>query len=137
MKSEFNFIDVIDRAKKALKIKQDNEVAEALGMSAASFNGRKKTDSLPYEALLALANKEKIDFNWLLTGEGKMLKGGGASNDENISPKRREMLRLLEQLDDNALDDAIYSTKKLVENCEVRTMLGQLLKQQGKQHMAA
>ena len=57
MKSEFNFIEVIDRAKKALQIKQYNEIAEALGMSAASFNGRKKTDSLPYEPLLALANK--------------------------------------------------------------------------------
>ena len=35
-----------------------------------------------------------------------------------------------------ALDDAIYSTKKLVENCEMRAMLNQLVAGREKQRVA-
>lgn len=64
--------------------------------------------------------------------EGTMLKVD-AVNEDVVSPKKRELMRLLERLDENALDDAIYSTKKLVENCEMKMMLQKLTAQQGQQ----
>ena len=136
MKSEFNFETVIGRLKKALQIKEDKQMAELLGMSPAAFNGRKKSDSIPFDAVISLSAKENLDYNWLLTGEGTMLKGGGA-NDENMSPKRKKMMELLERLDDDALDDAIYSTKKLVEGFELRNELAQMRQMISKQQMAA
>ena len=68
MKNRFNFLEVTGRAKKALNIKADCELAERLKMKSGTYNARKKSDSLPYEDLLKLAELEKIDFNWLLTG---------------------------------------------------------------------
>jgi transcriptional regulator with XRE-family HTH domain len=62
---------------------------------------------------------------------------GGAANDVNISPKKQELLRLLERLDENALDDAIYSTKKLVEGFEMRNELAQMRQMMSKQRMTA
>lgn len=60
-----------------------------------------------------------------------------AVNNMNVSPKKRELMRLLERLDENALDDAIYSTKKLVENCEMKMMLQKLTAQQCQQQRMA
>lgn len=70
MKTIFNFNDVIDRVKNSLNINSDKDISERLGMKPAAFNARKKAQSLPFEEILSLANIEKIDFNWLLTGQG-------------------------------------------------------------------
>lgn len=92
----------------------------------------------PSTALIAaIANRFKdVDMNWILTGEGTMLKGGVA-NDENMSPKRKKMFELLERLDDDALDDAIYSTKKLVESAEMKREFAQFRQMIIKQAMTA
>lgn len=74
----------------------------------------------------------------VLTGEGTMLKGGGgAANEANMSPKRKKMFELLERLDDDALDDAIYSTKKLVENSEMKREFAQFRQMISQQQVAA
>lgn len=80
--------------------------------------------------------KPEIKTETVLTGEGTMLKVD-AVNEDVVSPKKRELMRLLERLDENALDDAIYSTKKLVENCEMKMMLQKLTAQQGQQQRMA
>ncbi len=133
--------DVIDRLKTALQLDSDSELCRYLDLNRAALGNWRSRDSVPYTLCVNIAEEHKIDLNWLLTGEGTMLKGG--ANDENGSPKRLEMLRLLERLDDNALDDAIYSTKKLVETCEerrenqkMRQLIQKLTVNQG-QHMAA
>lgn len=74
MKSEFNFDDVIERAKKAFKIKEDKEFAEFIGLKANAFYNRKKAKSLPISELLLTASTENVCFDWLLTGEGDMYK---------------------------------------------------------------
>jgi len=74
MINEFYFDEVVGRLKKALKIKTDIELAEKINMKPTTFNSRKKAQSLPYDEFIELANTEKLDFNWLLTGEGEMLK---------------------------------------------------------------
>lgn len=72
MKNDFDFEDVILRAKKAFKIKEDKELAEFIGLKANAFYNRKKAQSLPLTELLLAANTEKVSFDWLLTGEGEM-----------------------------------------------------------------
>jgi phage repressor protein C with HTH and peptisase S24 domain len=84
VKNEFNFIEVINRVKSALKIKADYELATRLGMKATSFNSRKKANSLPYEELLLLASSENINMNWLLTGNGDMEKSDSNEKSEKI-----------------------------------------------------
>lgn len=74
MKTEFNFTDVIGRAKKALNIKDDKDFAERIGMKPTTFNSRKTAGSIPYDELLSLARTEKLDYNWLFTGEGVVFK---------------------------------------------------------------
>ena len=67
-----NFFDEAAlRLKQQLQVKTDKEVAEALGLSAAAWVGRKKRDNFPEVELYALAAKRpelKINVEYVLTG---------------------------------------------------------------------
>jgi len=61
-------------AKNALKIKDDKELCEILGISAPSLSNRKKTQSLSFNELIVASDLRNINLDWLLTGEGAMYK---------------------------------------------------------------
>lgn len=67
-----NFFDEAAlRLKQQLQVKTDKEVAEALGLSAVAWVGRKKRDNFPEVELYALAAKRpelQIDVEYVLTG---------------------------------------------------------------------
>jgi hypothetical protein len=88
MKNRFNFDDIISRLKKALNIKNDCELAEKLNMKAGTFNARKKANSLPYEEVLILAELEKLDFNWVLTGKDDSWKTKQAVHADAVDIER-------------------------------------------------
>jgi hypothetical protein len=140
MNSNLNAENVIVRLKQILNEKSDQKLGDYLGIPKSTISNWRQRDSVPYSICVQVAQEKNVSLDWLLTGEGTMLKGGGA-NDENMSPKRRKMFELLERLDDDALDDAIYSTKKLVESVEerqaLRSELMQVRKFMQKQAMAA
>jgi transcriptional regulator with XRE-family HTH domain len=71
MNSEFIFTDVLNRAKKALRIKTDTAIAKRLGMSKSTYCERKERGSIPYEQLFQLMRSEGVDINWVMTGLGE------------------------------------------------------------------
>ncbi|MGB4498913.1 MAG: helix-turn-helix transcriptional regulator [Methylococcaceae bacterium] len=135
MNSNLNAENVIIRLKQILNEKSDQKLGDYLGIPKSTISNWRQRDSVPYSICVQVAQEKNVSLDWLLTGEGAMLKGSGA-NDEIMSPKRKRMMELLERLDDDALDDAIYSTKKLVENCEMKAMLQQLVAGKNGQRMA-
>lgn len=98
MKDENNFSHVMDRCKKFLKIKNDCDVAKALGMSASTFNERKKRDSIPYSDLIKLADSENVDLNWLLSGEGTMYRDA-VKEEIQLDTEERAVLRIMKKMD--------------------------------------
>jgi hypothetical protein len=96
-------------------------------MKAGTFNARKKTGSLPYEEILTLAELEKIDYNWLLTGEGEMLKSAKVANDTPLIDRQVQMyLEMMMSLDENSRRDifsAIEDKKFIAEMKQERQML--------------
>ncbi|TCS38504.1 phage repressor protein C with HTH and peptisase S24 domain [Paucimonas lemoignei] len=68
MKNENKFEEVISRAKIALKVNGDKELAALLEMSATAFSNRKKKGSIPYEKLTELLASRNVDFRWVFTG---------------------------------------------------------------------
>lgn len=67
-------VKIADRIKKLKGVQSDSDVAELLGMSRTAFAERKRRDSIPYEELVRFAEQESISVDWLLTGEGEMLR---------------------------------------------------------------
>jgi phage repressor protein C with HTH and peptisase S24 domain len=68
MKSVNKFEEVISRAKIALKVTNDGDLAGLLGMSPTAFSNRKQSQSIPYEKLTEVLESRNVDFRWVFTG---------------------------------------------------------------------
>lgn len=71
------------RLKQALHVAEDQEVAEALGMTRAALGDRKRRNSFPEDKLFALMSKRpdlKIDATYVLTGD----RGGVTSIERDM-----------------------------------------------------
>lgn len=133
MKSEFNFIEVLERSKKAFNINNDKELAKLLKMSTASFSQLKTSNSIPFNRLFSLANKENIDFQWLITGNGEMLRNADSVDQEinavvtmmlKMDPAQKTIIRAsaenIEQLNDIKGQIAKLSVNKIIKSPKLK-----------------
>lgn len=67
-----NILEIIDRIKRYKNLRDDDEVALALGMSKGNFSSYKTRRAIPYRYLSIFCRQQRISLDWLLTGEGKM-----------------------------------------------------------------
>lgn len=63
---------IINQIKLHLGIKTDSEFAEFLGVKQPTISTWRKRNTIDYDLIITKCND--IDANWLLTGEGEMLK---------------------------------------------------------------
>lgn len=66
-----DFQDQLTRLKQVLKLGEDQDVADALGMTKAAFSARKQRGAFPVDKLKALATDRpdlRIDVRYVLTG---------------------------------------------------------------------
>jgi len=68
MKSENKFEEVMSRAKIALKVTSDAELASILEISPTAYSNRKKSGSVPYDKLTEVLSSRNVDFRWVFTG---------------------------------------------------------------------
>lgn len=74
----------INEMKKLYKIKKDTDFANFLGISQSTLANWKARDSMDYD--LVISKCDKINGNWLITGEGDMLlQSGEPPNDIDTS----------------------------------------------------
>lgn len=80
MDTELHFRAVLERLRGVLGVREDKEVAAALGMKPNTLHNRKATGSIPLSEVVALASKKKLSLDWLLLGVGGMYRGRGDQN---------------------------------------------------------
>jgi CI repressor-like protein len=71
MQSTKVFRERLDRLKSALGVEEDQDAAEALGMSKQALSARKKREAFPAKELRALAQRRpelRLDVDYVLTG---------------------------------------------------------------------
>lgn len=68
MKAQFE--PVMARLKRAVNAHSYAELGRLLGLSTSAYANRKKSDSIPYDAIIHMARSRKIDLEWLFFGEG-------------------------------------------------------------------
>lgn len=77
-----NFEEATNRLKTQLRVRDDKEASEALGISATAWAMRKKRDSFPTKEVFALAAQRPdlaLDPDWIVTGlSNKMETDGNA-----------------------------------------------------------
>ncbi len=67
-----DFESIIKRIMELKGLREDQEVASLLGFSKGAFSERKRRGSVPKKELELFCERESININWLLTGEGEM-----------------------------------------------------------------
>lgn len=63
------FEPVMSRLKDAVGAASFADLGRMLGLTTSAYANRKKTGSIPYEAIVDLASSEKISLDWLIFGE--------------------------------------------------------------------
>ena len=64
--------EIIKRAKIALNATSDTQLADILGVKKSTLSNWKARNSIDFNALFSKCGQ--IDYNWLITGEGEMLR---------------------------------------------------------------
>ncbi len=120
MKSTFIDSQLV-RLKEVLRVSEDQEVAEVLGMSKAAFSARKKRGSFPEKELRALAQQRPelgIDVEYVLTGgtlsahERQALEGARAFTLALQLPEA-DKARLLGRADAALLEQAQHNAQEV------------------------
>lgn len=72
--SDFNANTVLDRLKEYLAVKKDADLARRLSISPQTLSSWRQRDAIPYSLCLDFARREGISLEWVLYGEGPMLR---------------------------------------------------------------
>ena len=91
MKTNIIQADIIQRAKKALSLKNDKDLSILLGISKSTLsNWNNNSRRIDYPLLFSKC--EQINFDWLLTGEGEMLRKTEKDASEEEPKKSRNLI---------------------------------------------
>ncbi|EOK5395662.1 helix-turn-helix domain-containing protein [Pseudomonas aeruginosa] len=82
----------------------DSALARALPVNRQTLAGWRKRDSVPYGECIKFCEMYGISLDWLLTGEGPMLRSevGRAAPANAESPREQALLALWRELDEDA-----------------------------------
>jgi len=126
-----NFSEIIFRIKKYKNIKNDLEVANLLGLSKTAISERKRRNSVPIDKITLFCERESINVDWLLAGEGKMEKippiiAEPQAPHTTQSKVTKLIVQMLEDMPEEAQRDVLryLEEKKLLKDLlkEKRTM---------------
>lgn len=71
--------DVLDRLHKVFDVKNDNQLGEAIQVNRSTLGNWRSRDSVPYTLCVDVALERGISLDWLLAGEGPIVRGEGDS----------------------------------------------------------
>lgn len=113
---------VLARLKQITGTKSDASLSSALKVSPQTLSSWKGRDSTPYSLCVEIAQTRGISLDWLLLGEGPVLRlstAGNASEQTQETITRENtilaMWRLLNEEDRNAIQHALEEKRRLRE----------------------
>lgn len=113
---------VLARLKQITGTKSDASLSSALKVSPQTLSSWKGRDSTPYSLCVEIAQARGISLDWLLLGEGPILRLSTAGNaleqtQETITRENTilAMWRLLNEEDRNAIQHALEEKRRLRE----------------------
>jgi hypothetical protein len=113
---------VLARLKQITGTKSDASLSSALKVSPQTLSSWKGRDSTPYSLCVEIAQTRGISLDWLLLGEGPILRLSTAGNaleqtQETITRENTilAMWRLLNEEDRNAIQHALEEKRRLRE----------------------
>ena len=113
-----NVPEIVKRAKIALNLKRDSELASYLGVARATLSNWCARNSIDFPLLL---NKlHHVDYNWLLTGKGSPLHDPKSFDNGKI---RGEVETIHNSKTTEAIDDRSVTLYDITAAANLRTLL--------------
>jgi hypothetical protein len=93
---------VLDRLHLVFGVKNDSQLCGALEVNRSTVGSWISRDSVPYAICVNVAEAMGVSLDWLLAGEGPMLRGEGAIAAPSApgNPREEALLALFRELDE-------------------------------------
>ncbi|MVV49591.1 transcriptional regulator [Pseudomonas sp. PB120] len=108
--------NVLARLKQITGTKTDASLSSALNISPQTLSSWKGRDSTPYSICVEIAQTRGISLDWLLLGEGPMLRLAHTESPQESTTRENTMLaswRLLDENDRCAIENALEEKRRL------------------------
>ena len=110
----FNSDNVIDRAKIALGIKTDAQLARALEVSTSVIPGYNRRQTVPLEQCIKIAERTGVSLDWLILGKGEMKPAPVApENSPPLSADQAMLLTAWQHLDGSQREEVFATILRL------------------------
>ncbi|WP_122299120.1 helix-turn-helix domain-containing protein [Pseudomonas syringae] len=109
---------VLERLMTVFSVDSDSELARKLGVNRQTLGSWRSRQSIPYALCVSVSETEGTSLDWLLTGEGTMLRGVSAPAAERSATNQQEeailaLFRSLEEPDRRDLQSAAEEKKRI------------------------
>lgn len=109
---------VLERLMTVFAVDSDSELARKLDVNRQTLGSWRSRQSIPYALCVNVSEAEGVSLDWLLTGEGEMLRGGSIAPTALpvTSPQEDAILALfrsLEETDRREIQSAAEEKKRI------------------------
>jgi hypothetical protein len=109
---------VLERLMTVFAVDSDSELARKLDVNRQTLGSWRSRQSIPYALCVNVSEAEGVSLDWLLTGEGAMLRGGTVAPTASpvTSPQEDAILALfrsLEETDRREIQSAAEEKKRI------------------------
>jgi len=109
---------VLERLWALLGVDSDSSLARAMGVNRQTLGSWRTRNSVPYELCVKFALERGASLDWLLTGNGQMLKGDQVGRVVAETPREEAVLTMFRALSEDEQRDiqkATHDKKRLRE----------------------
>ncbi|WP_339439337.1 helix-turn-helix domain-containing protein [Pseudomonas sp. EA_15y_Pfl1_P104] len=109
---------VLERLMTVFAVDSDSELARKLEVNRQTLGSWRSRQSIPYALCVNVSEAEGVSLDWLLTGEGAMLRGGSVpSNASPVNSPQEDailaLFRSLEETDRREIQSAAEEKKRI------------------------
>lgn len=109
---------VLERLMTVFAVDSDSELARKLDVNRQTLGSWRSRQSIPYALCVSVSDAEGVSLDWLLAGEGAMLRGVSTSDAETTvnNPQEEAILalfRALEETDRREIQSAAEEKKRI------------------------
>ncbi len=88
---------VINRIQNAMQFNSDSEMCLKLEINRATLGNWRLRDSVPYSLCVGISESDKLSLDWLLTGEGQILKNNSIKTNTKTEQEISDLTHLFNE----------------------------------------
>lgn len=109
---------VLERLMTVFAVDSDSELARKLDVNRQTLGSWRSRQSIPYALCVSVSEAEGVSLDWLLKGEGAMLRGASAAPASSTPNNPQEdailaLFRSLEETDRREIQSAAEEKKRI------------------------